>query len=590
VKILRYRKAIRIIEMKKALFCFTFLTATQSAISSSQFETFFEQTNGAETATYQQVIHYYQKLSHEFDTIQIQTFGETDSGKPLHLVIFNKDGLKKIKPRLIRKSVLLINNGIHPGESDGIDATMMLFRDLASGKIPAPENVIIATIPIYNIGGSLNRNSTSRTNQNGPREYGFRGNARNYDLNRDFIKCDTKNCKAFTELLHQLKPDVFIDNHVSNGADYQYTLTHLFTQHNKLRGKSGEYLQEFLMPELEKKLKLKNWDITPYVNVFNDVPEKGFNQFMDYPRYSTGYTTLFNTLGMMVETHMLKPYKQRVEGTYQLMLSMIEIMQKESDKIITLRQDFHKEIYNQDLYTLNWQIDGEKSSTLNFKGFEGEMIDSKVTNQKRLKYDRTKPFNKAVKFQNYFKPALQITMPKAYIIPQGWHNVIDLLKLNNVAMNTLDIDSDYQVESYRITDYETSKTPYEGHYPHSNTQISKTIEQKTFKKGDYIIEVNQPSIRYILETLEPQAPDSFFKWNFFDTILQQKEHFSPYVFEDIAEQMLKDNPEIAKEFREKQDTDKEFAENWYAQLDWLHKHSEHYEKTHMLYPVYRILK
>ncbi|MCB1604961.1 MAG: M14 family metallopeptidase, partial [Xanthomonadales bacterium] len=493
MKILRYRKAIRIIEMKKALFCFTFLTATQSAISSSQFETFFEQTNGAETATYQQVIHYYQKLSHEFDTIQIQTFGETDSGKPLHLVIFNKDGLKKIKPRLIRKSVLLINNGIHPGESDGIDATMMLFRDLASGKIPAPENVIIATIPIYNIGGSLNRNSTSRTNQNGPREYGFRGNARNYDLNRDFIKCDTKNCKAFTELLHQLKPDVFIDNHVSNGADYQYTLTHLFTQHNKLRGKSGEYLQEFLMPELEKKLKLKNWDITPYVNVFNDVPEKGFNQFMDYPRYSTGYTTLFNTLGMMVETHMLKPYKQRVEGTYQLMLSMIEIMQKESDKIITLRQDFHKEIYNQDLYTLNWQIDGEKSSTLNFKGFEGEMIDSKVTNQKRLKYDRTKPFNKAVKFQNYFKPALQITMPKAYIIPQGWHNVIDLLKLNNVAMNTLDIDSDYQVESYRITDYETSKTPYEGHYPHSNTQISKTIEQKTFKKGDYIIEVNQPS-------------------------------------------------------------------------------------------------
>ncbi|MEZ5496765.1 MAG: M14 family metallopeptidase [Gammaproteobacteria bacterium] len=576
--------------MKKALFCFTFLTATQSAISSSQFETFFEQTNGAETATYQQVIHYYQKLSHEFDTIQIQTFGETDSGKPLHLVIFNKDGLKKIKPRLIRKSVLLINNGIHPGESDGIDATMMLFRDLASGKIPAPENVIIATIPIYNIGGSLNRNSTSRTNQNGPREYGFRGNARNYDLNRDFIKCDTKNCKAFTELLHQLKPDVFIDNHVSNGADYQYTLTHLFTQHNKLRGKSGEYLQEFLMPELEKKLKLKNWDITPYVNVFNDVPEKGFNQFMDYPRYSTGYTTLFNTLGMMVETHMLKPYKQRVEGTYQLMLSMIEIMQKESDKIITLRQDFHKEIYNQDLYTLNWQIDGEKSSMLNFKGFEGEMIDSKVTNQKRLKYDRTKPFNKAVKFQNYFKPALQITMPKAYIIPQGWHNVIDLLKLNNVAMNTLDIDSDYQVESYRITDYETSKTPYEGHYPHSNTQISKTIEQKTFKKGDYIIEVNQPSIRYILETLEPQAPDSFFKWNFFDTILQQKEHFSPYVFEDIAEQMLKDNPEIAKEFREKQDTDKEFAENWYAQLDWLHKHSKHYEKTHMLYPVYRILK
>ena len=567
-----------------------FLAFSIAFANAQSFQTVFENSNGTETATYQQVIDYYQKMSHEFDTIQIQTFGETDSSKRLHLVIFNKDGLKKIKPRLIRKSVLLINNGIHPGESDGIDATMMLFRDLASGKIPAHENVIIATIPIYNIGGSLNRNSTSRTNQNGPEEYGFRGNARNYDLNRDFIKCDTKNCKAFTELFHQLKPDVFIDNHVSNGADYQYTLTHLFTQHNKFGGKSGKYLHEFLMPEIEKILKQKDWDITPYVNVFNDVPEKGFSQFMDYPRYSTGYTTLFNTLGMMVETHMLKPYKQRVEGTYQLMLSMIEIMQKESDKIITLRQDFHKEIYNQDLYTLDWQNDGEKSSTLNFKGYEGEMIDSKATGQKRLKYDRTKPFNKAVKYQNYFKPALQVTIPKAYIIPQGWHNVIELLKLNNVAMNPLEIDSDYQVESYRIIDYETSKTPYEGHYPHSNTQISKSIEQKPFKKGDYFIEVNQPSIRYILETLEPQAPDSFFKWNFFDTILQQKEHFSPYVFEDIAEQLLNNDKKLAAEFKQKQQTDKAFAANWYAQLDWLHKRSKHYEKAHMQYPVYRVLK
>jgi len=194
---------------------------------------------------------------------------------------------------------------------------MLLLRDLAQGAIQAPTNTVIAVIPVYNIGGALQRNSTSRTNQEGPKAYGFRGNARNYDLNRDFIKADTKNAKAFTKIFRALDPELFIDNHVSNGADYQYTLTHLFTQHNKLGGKAGVYLNETLMIRLQEALKAKKWDITPYVNVFNTQPEKGFTQFMDSPRYSTGYTTLYNTLGMMVETHMLKPYKLRVEGTYE---------------------------------------------------------------------------------------------------------------------------------------------------------------------------------------------------------------------------------------------------------------------------------
>jgi len=152
----------------------------------------------------------------------------------------------------------------------------MLFRDIVNGEIEIPKNTVLVTIPIYNVGGSLNRNSTTRTNQNGPKAYGFRGNARNYDLNRDFIKSDTKNARTFAHIFHLVKPDVFIDNHVSNGADYQYTLTHLFTQHNKLGGSLGNYIHTQMMPKLEKKLFKKDWDITPYVNVFNDIPEKDF--------------------------------------------------------------------------------------------------------------------------------------------------------------------------------------------------------------------------------------------------------------------------------------------------------------------------
>lgn len=580
--------------MKKIFLLVILLTSCTSSKKneiSIDFTTIFERSNGTETATYDDVISFYSNLAETYPEISIKAIGETDSGKPLHIVTLNKDrafNFKTIKKN--NKRILLINNGIHPGESDGIDATMLLFRDIAQGAIKMPKQTVLVTIPIYNIGGSLNRNSTTRTNQNGPLEYGFRGNARNYDLNRDFIKCDTKNAKTFAKIYHLVQPDVFIDNHVSNGADYQYTLTHLFTQHNKLGGSLGQFLHTEMMPQLEQKLKDKNWDITPYVNVFNRTPEKGFNQFMDHPRYSTGYTTLFNTLGMMVETHMLKPYKQRVEGTYELMKSMIEITETEGDKIAKLRENAIEEFQNKTRYPIQWTIDSTKSSTLKFKGYEGEFTDSKITGFKRLKYDSAKPFTKDVIYKNYMVSTLEIDIPKAYIIPQGWWTIIDVLKLNHVEMTPLKKDSTLTVSSYKIKDYNTRTQAYEGHYPHYNVSLNTSEEQISFAKGGYIVYTNQNAIRYIIETLEPQAPDSFFNWNFFDTILQQKEGFSPYVWEDKALEILAAQPELENKFNLKKNSDQDFAKNWYAQLDWLHKQSKNYEKAHLQYPVYKLFE
>ena len=389
-------------------------------------------------------------------------------------------------------------------------------------------------------------------------------------------------------MFHLVQPDVFLDNHVSNGADYQYTLTHLFTQHNKLGGSLGEYLHNEMTPALEKNLASKNWDITPFVNVYNEVPEKGFSQFMDLPRYSTGYTTLFNTIGMMVETHMLKPYKQRVESNYEFMKSMIEIVETDSEKIKVLRNDFNETVLQKGTYPLKWVVDTTKTTTINFKGFEGEMVSSDLTGAQRLKYDRTKPFSKDVIYQNYFKSSLEVTIPKAYIIPQGWHNILDLLKLNRVVMTRFKNDTTITVEAYKIDHFETRNMPYEGHYTHYDTRVVSNNKNVTFKKGDFLINTDQIALRYLLETLEPEAPDSFFNWNFLDAILQQKEHFSPYVWEDNAIELLDNNPDLKAEFESKKETDKTFLNNWYAQLNWIYKHSHHYEKTHLQYPVYRI--
>ena len=567
---------------------FVFSCTSEKTKSITDFTTVFETSNGTETATYHQTIQYYIDLAEAYSEISIQEIGETDSGKPLHIVTLNSDAEFDFENIRKEKRIMFINNGIHPGESDGIDATIMLYRDIVQDKIEAPKSTVLVTIPIYNIGGSLNRNSTTRTNQNGPKEYGFRGNSRNYDLNRDFIKSDTKNAKTFAEIFHLVQPDVFIDNHVSNGADYQYTITHLFTQHNKLGGKLGEYVHKTMQPSIEKKMSAKGLEMTPYVNVFNDVPEEGFSQYLDSPRYSTGYTSLFNTLGMMVETHMLKPYKQRVEATYEIMKSLLEFTEEEHETIAELRKDAWKHYKQQDTYALSWEVDTTQSTTLNFKGYEGVFTKSDLTGAIRLKYDRNQPFTKEVIYQNYFKPATRVTIPEAYIIPQGWHHVIDLLKLNNIEMSQLENDSTITVESYKIDSYETRKMPYEGHYSHYNTAVKTETKKIKFLKGDYVISTNQTGIRYLLETLEPQAPDSFFNWNFFDTILQRKEYFSPYVWEDKAKELLARNPKLQIDFNLKKSFNKDFANNWYAQLNWLHQQSKHYEKSHMQYPVFRV--
>ncbi|MGB5405130.1 MAG: hypothetical protein WBN13_14250, partial [Robiginitalea sp.] len=223
-----------------------FLTFSLAVLSSScventekvspDLQTPYERGNGNTTATYEELMEFYRGLAREYAEINLQTLGETDSGEPLHLITYSSEGGFDFQKLQKEKIILLILNGIHPGEPDGIDATSLLMRDLASGKVTVPGNIVISAIPVYNIGGALNRNSGSRANQNGPESYGFRGNSRNYDLNRDFLKMDTGNARTFASIFKMVRPHLFLDTHVSNGADYIYTLTHLFSQHNKLGG------------------------------------------------------------------------------------------------------------------------------------------------------------------------------------------------------------------------------------------------------------------------------------------------------------------------------------------------------------------
>jgi len=554
-------------------------------------ETPFEKSEGKETGTYEEVIRFYAQLAASSENIRMKPMGLTDSGLPLHLVTIDLSGRHDADvARENGQTIILVNNGIHPGEPDGIEASMMLARDLLQpSNRHLLENTFLAIIPVYNIGGALNRNTTSRVNQAGPEAYGFRGNARNYDLNRDFIKADTRNARSFHEIYHALKPDLFVDTHVSNGADYQYPITHLATQHNKIGGEMGEYIYGKFTPALEQKMAEKAYPITPYVNVFNRTPdERGFSQFLDNPRYSTGYTALFNTLGFMIETHMLKPFDVRTHASYAFLLSVLEIAQTDGATIRKLHREAPVPVPGH-LHPVAWKTDMSRADTITFLGYEGKRIKSEVTGKERLHYDRNAPFEKRIPYYTHFEPALSVEVPLAYVIPQGWHEVIGLLKANGVKLTVIPGDTTMSVEAYRIHSYQTSERPYEGHYPHNQTEVKKVRENVFFRRGDVIAYVNQPSGRYLIETLEPQATDSWFTWNFFDTILQQKEGFSPYVFEDLARELLNADPALRVAFEKKKEEEPEFAGNWYAQLDFIYEHSEYKEKAHLRYPVFRLV-
>lgn len=183
----------------------------------------------------------------------------------------------------------------------------------------------------------------------------------------------------------------------------------------------------------------------------------------------------------------------------------------------------------------------------------------------------------------------EITIPKSYIIPKAFWNVIDLLKINNLEYSLLKNDTLIEVENYKIQDYKTANSAYEGHYFHRDTKVSINKGKMAFAKGDYMFSTNQKGVKYLLATLEPESVDSFFNWNYFDTMLQQKEGYSDYVFEDTAAQLIKDNEKLKTALEYKKLTDPDFAKNPTEQLDWIYKNSVYYEKAHLQYPIYRLL-
>ncbi len=494
------------------------------------------------TLPWEEVIQCYHLLDSSYAEARLLVTGETDAGKPLHLFVISRDRI--FTPAAIHaagKRILFINNGIHPGESNGIDASMEFAEKLLAGKDglePFLDNTVVLIVPVFNIGGALNRSPYNRANQNGPEIQGFRGNARYLDLNRDFVKLDTKNARSLVKTIQDWDPDIFADTHCTDGADYPYTVTLISSHPQQLEKPQSDFLKKIMEPALYEAMNRTPYKMIPYVNSYRRSPEKGIEGFYEYPRYLAGYTSTFQILSFTIESHMLKPYPERVRSTLLLLEEMLRFTSQHSEEIARVKKESVQLDMQKKKQVLQWKNDTTTFDTLHFKGYRAKTVPSDLTGGTRLYYDRNDGWEKDIPYFNYFTPVITTTAPRYYIIPGAWQEVIDRLRWNRVQMMSFDHDTTLEVDVYYIVDYQTTPKPYNGHYWHSDTHIRKETQKIRFYRGDVIIPVAQRAASFIMQTLDPRGYDSYFSWNFFDDILYRNEYFSPFLFEEKAKILL----------------------------------------------------
>jgi hypothetical protein len=555
----------------------------------------FERGNGNQTTTWRACIDFHQRLAQAFGGwLRFEEAGRSDAGVPIHVGVFSTDGV--FDPQAVKaagRPVFFNNNGIHPGEPEGIDACMALLRDLCldPARRAALGRTVLVYIPVYNVDGALNRQDSSRVNQNGPEAFGFRGNARHLDLNRDFIKADSLNTRSFTQVFTRWDPDVMVDTHTSNGADYQHVVTLIATQPDKLGGRTGAHLREAMLPALYAGMAQRGFPMCPYVNTLKEIPDDGIADFLDSPRFSTGYAALHHTIGFMPETHMLKAFEARYHGTRALVEAALAHTVAHGDAIRAARAADRAAVAGGAPVALDWQLDLQRSRPVRFSGFTAVHEPSRLGSYQRLRYDRKAPWEKDIAYFDRWQPTASVRPPRAYLLPQAWHDVVLRLQAHGVSLQRVARADRVRAEACRIVHFEKRRAPFEGRHLHDVLQVETEARLFDVAEGDWLVPLGGPHDRFLVEVLEPLGIDSLFRWAFFDSVLDRKEAFSDYVFEDEAERLLAEEPGLRDRFEAWKAAHPGLLGDRDAVLGFIFLAAQRYaEPEWRLYPVLRLLE
>jgi len=529
------------------------------------------------------------------ETVRIEEFGRSGEGRALRLVVASGDG--EFDPERIHASgraILLVQNAIHAGETDGKDACLALLRDIVrDGRWRRLlDRVAFVFIPIYNVDGHERRSRFNRINQNGPEVAGWRANGTNLNLNRDYMKADAPETRAFFRMFHRWMPDLFVDDHVTDGTDFQYDVTFLMGTAPDVYPPTAEWIRDVVTPELVRRVNASGHLAFPSTIFLRDDTDPGqglaFNE--NPPRFSTGRVNLENRPALLVEMHMLKDYRTRVTGNYELLRALLEVMNREASTLIALNREADLDAARLGTESSRGTrfplvIEGSPESVpVPYRGRRFTRFSSEVSGSMAVRYD-PEPWDVDIPMDPGGKVGVSVAPPAGYIVPPQWVPAIEVLELQGVTVHRTSRPWTGTVERYRLGGMQRPSQPFEGRFPFlrgSNVErefgrfgtCSLRTETTSFPANSAVVPLTQRLSKVAVHWLEPEAPDSAVRWGFFDSIFEQKESGEGYVLERLARDELAKNPALAAEFGRRVQADPAFAATPGARLGFFYDRSE----------------
>lgn len=544
----------------------------------------FESSGGTRTPRYEETVAFLRRLAEASPELRLVSIGRSGEGREIWMAVAARGGAATPEAvRRLGKPILLVQAGIHAGEIDGKDAGLMLLRDALVTKTEAAllDQVSLLFVPILNVDGHERSSETNRINQRGPETMGWRTNATNLNLNRDYAKADTPEIRAVLRALGEWTPDLYVDVHVTDGADYQYDVTYGWDAGENHSPAITRWLDERLRPAVDRDLEEMGHVPGPLVQV-NDAldPGKGFVDWVGDPRFSNGYGDARHLPTILVETHSLKSFRQRVLGTYVLLESTMRRLAAEAPSLraATTADSARRPA----LVPLAWHADGPKRD-FPFKAVEWRLTPATAVGGQRIEYLGL-PKLITVPRQG-MRPTVQVQRPRAYWIPGSWRDVIERLELHGIRVEEVRESRSLAVERYRLSGPKLLE-PFEGRVS-VTAQVHAETANETFPAGSVRVPTDQPLGDLAALLLEPESPDSFFQWGFFLSVLQPTEYVEAYVMAPLAERMLAADPGLRAEYEAKLRDDAAFAADTTARLEWFYRRTPYADSRYAVYPVAR---
>ncbi|UJJ59051.1 M14 family metallopeptidase [Rhodanobacter denitrificans] len=568
------------------------------AASAADWTTPAEAAHFRTTPSYADTLAYLQRLQRAAPgVIHLETFGSTPEGRPMTVVIASGDGtFDPAAARAAHKPVVLLQAGIHPGEIEGKDAGLMLLRDIAvAGKVPhLLDQVVLVYIPVFNVDGHENASPYHRINQNGPERMGFRGQAQYLNLNRDYVKADAPEMRAWLKLWQRWLPDFLIDVHTTDGADYQYDLTWYTEDPHKLDPALSAWQRDAIVKHVMPAYEQRGHLASIYLE-FKDgrEPRKGIINFGSGPRFSTGYAALQNRPALLIETHMLKPYANRVRAVYDLVELLLEQVGAHPAALLaaTAQADAATIARAHDAnarVALSFEPDPQPTR-FELKGYAFTLSHSDISGSEWIRYDPRTPKRYTIDNWNGLLPDVSIAPPAAYAVPAQWTTIIDRLDAHGIAYRRTERPLTIRAEGYQLDDPVWASKPFEGHLMLRDFRLRAVPREVTLPAGSAIVPLDQRAANVAIELLEPQAPDSLLRWGFLDAVFEAKEYGEPRVVEQLARDMLARNPALKAAFAQKLHDDPAFAADSRARLMYFFERSPWYAAQNVgAYPVLRL--